>query len=438
MFITKKHMSRRTVLRGMGATMALPLLDAMVPAEPCSPRRPPAARPRLSASRWCTARRARTDVRRRARTCGRRPPSGRRSTSAPSSLKLARAVPRLSDHRQQHRRAHGRGVRAARSRRRPLPLERRVPDAGASRSRPGVRRARRHVDGSDLRAAVRPGHADSVDAAVHRERRSGRRLRLRLRLRLHRHDQLGGAERSRCRWCATRAWCSISCSASARRRRSAPRSARPTAASSTGSATKSARLQKDAGPGRPRAARRVSRRTSARSSGASSASKRATRSGEARELPEAPAGVPDSFDEHVKLMFDLQVLAFAVGHDARLLVQDGPRRVGRVYPESGVAAPFHPASHHGEREERVTEFSKINRYHVGLMPYFLEKLKDTPDGDGNLLDNTLVHLRLADGQLEHAQPQALPAVPRRPRRRRAARATCTSRPPTARRWPTSC
>jgi hypothetical protein len=61
-----------------------------------------------------------------------------------------------------------------------------------------------------------------------------------------------------------------------------------------------------------------------------------------------------------------------------------------VYPESGVNLPFHPASHHGEREERVTQFAKINEYHVSLIPYFLERLKNTPDGESNLLENTLV------------------------------------------------
>ncbi len=75
---------------------------------------------------------------------------------------------------------------------------------------------RRHLARPVLRAEVRAGHADPVDAAVHRERRSGRRLLLRLLLCLHRLDQLGVARRSRCRWCATRAPCSISCSASAR------------------------------------------------------------------------------------------------------------------------------------------------------------------------------------------------------------------------------
>ncbi|MGH9349535.1 MAG: DUF1552 domain-containing protein, partial [Vicinamibacterales bacterium] len=114
------------------------------------------------------------------------------------------------------------------------------------------------------------------------------------------------------------------------------------------------------------------------------------RSGEPREMPEAPIGVPDSFEEHVKLMFDLQALAFTSDTTRVFSFKMGRDASSRVYPESGVRAGFHPASHHGDREERILEFEKINRYHVGLVPYFLEKLKATPDGDGNLLDNTLV------------------------------------------------
>ena len=63
---------------------------------------------------------------------------------------------------------------------------------------------------------------------------------------------------------------------------------------------------------------------------------------------------------------------------------------GRVWPESGVKTPFHPCSHHGETPAKVAEFAKLNRYHVSLLPYFLEKLKNTPDGDGNLLDHSIV------------------------------------------------
>jgi hypothetical protein len=61
-----------------------------------------------------------------------------------------------------------------------------------------------------------------------------------------------------------------------------------------------------------------------------------------------------------------------------------------VYPESGFKGAFHSSSHHGEREERILDFQKINTYHVSMVPYLLEKLKNTPDGDGSLLDNSLI------------------------------------------------
>ena len=113
-------------------------------------------------------------------------------------------------------------------------------------------------------------------------------------------------------------------------------------------------------------------------------------SGEARALPAAPLGVPDSYEEHLKLMFDLQVLAFMTD-TTRVSAFKMSRDVsGRVWPESGVKTPFHPCSHHGENPARIAEFAKLNRYHVGLLPYFFQKLKDTPDGDGNLLDHSMV------------------------------------------------
>jgi len=114
------------------------------------------------------------------------------------------------------------------------------------------------------------------------------------------------------------------------------------------------------------------------------------KSGEERELPEAPIGVPDSFADHVKLMFDLQAVAFASDTTRVFSFKMGRDGSARVYPESGVKTPFHPASHHQDKEERVTNFAKINGYHVSMVPYFLEKLKNTPDGESNLLENTLI------------------------------------------------
>jgi hypothetical protein len=113
-------------------------------------------------------------------------------------------------------------------------------------------------------------------------------------------------------------------------------------------------------------------------------------SGESRELPGAPAGVPDSFDEHVKLMFDLQLLAFASDTTRVFSFKFGRDGSGRVYPPSGIEMGFHNASHHGATEERIRQFGEVNKYHVSLLPYFMDKLKATTEGDSNLLEKTLI------------------------------------------------
>jgi hypothetical protein len=109
-----------------------------------------------------------------------------------------------------------------------------------------------------------------------------------------------------------------------------------------------------------------------------------------RELVTAPLGVPDSWEEHVKLMFDLQVLAFTAEITRVSSFKMSHDVSNRIFPESGVKTPFHSLSHHEEKPSRIAEFAKLNRYHVARLPYFLEKLKNTPDGDGSLLDHALV------------------------------------------------
>ena len=84
--------------------------------------------------------------------------------------------------------------------------------------------------------------------------------------------------------------------------------------------------------------------------------------GETRELPEAPAGVPDSFREHTELMFDLQALAFESDMTRVFSFKMSRDSSGRVFPESGSEKGFHPASHHGALEEEILEFQKINTY----------------------------------------------------------------------------
>ncbi|MDQ6613158.1 MAG: DUF1552 domain-containing protein [Gemmatimonadota bacterium] len=113
-------------------------------------------------------------------------------------------------------------------------------------------------------------------------------------------------------------------------------------------------------------------------------------SGAERALPEAPAGVPDSFEEHMKLMFDVQVLAFESDMTRVFSFKTGRDASSRTFPESGTNKGFHPASHHGGTEKNIMDFNLINKYHVGMLPYFLDKLKNTAEGDSNLLDKTLI------------------------------------------------
>jgi hypothetical protein len=112
--------------------------------------------------------------------------------------------------------------------------------------------------------------------------------------------------------------------------------------------------------------------------------------GDERQLPDAPVGVPDTFREHVDLMLDLQVLAFMT-ETTRVSAFKMSRDVSSaVFPESGIKTPFHALSHHGENPNTIAEFAKLNQYHVSTIAPFIEKLRKTPDGDGNLLDHSLV------------------------------------------------
>jgi hypothetical protein len=108
------------------------------------------------------------------------------------------------------------------------------------------------------------------------------------------------------------------------------------------------------------------------------------------KLPEAPVGVPESFDEHFKIMFDLQVLAFRTEMTRIATMMYARDTSGAVYPQSGVRDGFHVASHHGNTRANMDKYALINKYHVQMLAYFLGKLQATPDGDGNLLDHSLV------------------------------------------------
>ena len=112
--------------------------------------------------------------------------------------------------------------------------------------------------------------------------------------------------------------------------------------------------------------------------------------GEPRELPDAPAGVPDSFSEHMRLMFDLQVLAFQTDSTRITSFKTGRDASNRTFPESGSEKAFHPASHHGGREEAIMEFNRICQYRTGQLAYFLKRLEETDDGGSSLLDHSMI------------------------------------------------
>jgi hypothetical protein len=107
---------------------------------------------------------------------------------------------------------------------------------------------------------------------------------------------------------------------------------------------------------------------------------------------ERPTGVPADYGDHAKLMFDLQTLALQ-GDVTRVITFQLARETStRTYPQIGVPDPHHPLSHHSNDPVKVAKLAKINQYHVSLFAYYLDKLKSTPDGDGNLLDHSLVML----------------------------------------------
>jgi hypothetical protein len=103
-----------------------------------------------------------------------------------------------------------------------------------------------------------------------------------------------------------------------------------------------------------------------------------------------PFGIPDSFDEHIKLQFDLLALAFQADISRVGTLLYARDLTGRVYPESGTDISFHGGSHHAEDPGRIAQYARLNQYHVKTLAYFVEKLKSIPEGDGTLLDHSLV------------------------------------------------
>jgi hypothetical protein len=135
---------------------------------------------------------------------------------------------------------------------------------------------------------------------------------------------------------------------------------------------------------------------------------------QAKENPlpdlERPLGVPALYADHVKLLFDLQVLALQGDLTRVISFQIARESSTRTYPEIGVPEAHHPISHHGNDPEKLQKLAKINAYHVSLFAYLLEKLKSTPDGDGSLLDHTIYLYGSGMGDPDRHDHMKLPIV----------------------------
>jgi hypothetical protein len=123
-----------------------------------------------------------------------------------------------------------------------------------------------------------------------------------------------------------------------------------------------------------------------------------------------PVGVPSAYGDHAKLMFDLQVLAMQADITRVLTFQLAREASTRTCPEVGVPEAHHPISHHGNDPEKLAKLAKINAFHVSLFAYYLEKLKSTPDGDGSLLDHSMILLGSGMGNPDVHNHVNLPIV----------------------------
>jgi hypothetical protein len=129
------------------------------------------------------------------------------------------------------------------------------------------------------------------------------------------------------------------------------------------------------------------------------------------DLPDRPSGVPDSFEDHVRIMFDLIALAWQADLTRVATLMVARELSNRAFPASGVDEPFHNCSHHQEIPENITRLAQLNEYHLrNIMGYFVARLDATPDGDGSLLDHSLVLYGSGMGDSQNHNHSELPAV----------------------------
>src|SRR6188508_2204431 len=127
---------------------------------------------------------------------------------------------------------------------------------------------------------------------------------------------------------------------------------------------------------------------------------------------ETPVGVPDSFEDHVNLMYDLMAVAYQADVTRVFTFMLSRELSQRTYPNIGVTEQHHSVSHHGNDAQKIAQNVKVNTYHMGLFARFLEKLRSTPDGDGSILDHSLIFYGggMGNGNAHGSDPLPLVAV----------------------------
>ncbi|MDR0779897.1 MAG: DUF1552 domain-containing protein [Pseudomonadales bacterium] len=123
-----------------------------------------------------------------------------------------------------------------------------------------------------------------------------------------------------------------------------------------------------------------------------------------------PFGIPQSKDEHFRLMFDLIALAFEADITRSVTMMLGRDLSGFSYPESGYSGGWHSTSHHGDKPANIANYAKMNRYHVSVVANFLEKLRKIPEGDGNVLDHMLLYMGSNMGNSHRHAHEKVPVI----------------------------
>ena len=383
MIITRKAISRRTVLRGLGTTLALPLLDSMAPALTAASKTAAGTTHRLGIvyvpngivmEQWTPA------------------TEGAGFELTPTLEPLARFRERMD---------RGDGPQQQGPRLCPRDRLHQLSDRRVAEAHAGRRPAGRRVDGPAGGQGAAPAHAARVAGARAGIGRRSRHVRGGLHLRVHEHHQLAQRRRRRCRWRSTRARSSSGCWATS----AAPIRPARARAHRAGPAQPARRRDRQ-----DRAAAPRSRGARPQTSSASTWTPCGTSSGRIQmaeaqvdqPLPEMapPVGIPATFDEHAKLMFDLQVLAYQADLTRVITFMVSREFSSRTYPEIGVPEAHHPTSHHRNDPEKIAKLARVNAYHTTLLAYYLDRLQATSDGEGSLLDQmTLLYgCGLSDGQ----------------------------------------